>query len=295
MGWGEAFNELGLRIASRAELFAVGATGRSLATAVRGGYLVRVRRDHYALPDVDAAIIQSVRVGGVLGCVSALAAAGVFAFDTTFTHVHLLREASRCRHPHDRFAPLNSRDRDGTELHWRPLIEPEARSEWTVGVVDALAQAAQCQHPWHVIASLDNALFNGLLSLNELDLVFANLPARLQVLRARIDGQAEAGQESVLRMIVLDAGLECQVQVTFPGIGRVDLLVEGRLVLEADSRKYHDGWELHVRDRDRDIDLARRGCMSLRPVYQRTMFRPTDVRDAILQLLAADSRFRVHL
>ena len=91
------------------------------------------------------------------------------------------------------------------------------------------------------------------------------------------------------------AGLHCELQVTVPGVGRVDMIVEGILVLEADSRLAHDGWELHVRDRDRDIDLARQGYMSLRPVYNRTMHYPNDVRDAALNLLAAWNHNRVHI
>ena len=293
MTWHAAYAQLGVRIASRAQLLAVGATGRGLTAAVRGGHLVRARRDHYCLPGTEAAIIQAVRVGGVIGCVSALAARGVFVLDASFTHAHLDREASRCRSPRDRRVPLNSRERDGVELHWSPLLEPA--SDWSVGIADALAQAARCQHPWHAVASIDSALFLKFITPADLDRIFSILPARLQSLRDCVDGRAEAGQESVLRMILREAGLRYEVQPTFPGIGRVDLLVEGRLVLEADSRTAHDGWAPHVRDRDRDLALARLGLMSLRPVYQRTMFGPEGVRDAVLHLLAADSRFRARL
>jgi hypothetical protein len=295
MTWQGAFEQLGVRIASRAELAVAGASGRALTTAVAGGHLIRVRRDHYALPATSRRILEAVRVGGRIACLSALAEAGIFAIDKNFTHVHLGRDASRTRHPRHRFLRLTDRERDGVRTHWSPLLDAEAANEYSIGVPDALAQVLTCQHPWHAIASIDNALFLGAISEGELADVFAHAPERVQHVRDLVDGRAEAGQESVLRMIVRSAGLRCEPQVNIEGVGRVDMVVEGVLVLEADSRLAHDSWELHVRDRDRDIDLARVGYMSLRPVYQRTMLRPDDVRDAVLHLLAVNKHFRVHV
>jgi very-short-patch-repair endonuclease len=295
MYWQAVFDELGVRIASRAQLVLAGASARVLTAAVAGGHLFRLRRDHYALPGTGRHIAEAVRVGGRLGCVSALAEAGLFAADTTFTHVHLDRSASRTRHPRDRFVRLTARERDGLQTHWSALIDPSGASEYSVGIPDALAQVLACQEPWRAVASIDSALFLGAVAEGHLTDVFAHAPARAQPLRALLDGRAESGQESVLRMIVRSAGLDCELQVSIAGVGRVDLVVEGVLVLEADSRLAHDGWELHVRDRDRDLALAQLGYMSLRPVYQRTMYTPDDVRKAILHLLAVNKNFRVHL
>ena len=164
-----------------------------------------------------------------------------------------------------------------------------------MGIRDALAQVVGCQGGRYAIASLDNALFLRAISLTGLHEIFAWLPQHYAPLMTRVDGRAEAGQESILRLLCEDAGLHCEIQVTFAGIGRVDLVVEGLIVVEADSRLAHDGWELHVRDRNRDIDLAMLGLPSLRPAYQRTMYRPQDVLEAVLGLLAAVGHFRVHV
>lgn len=292
MSWAGAFEELGKTVASRAELRAMGATGRMLTAAVRYNHLVRVRRDHYALPTTERSVQEAVRVGGRLGCLSALAHAGIFVGDARFTHAHVEPGSSRCRNPNNRFLPLNATERDGVELHWTPLVRPEEATEYSVGIVDALAQAVRCQHPWLAIASIDNALFTGAIRDQDIADLFASLPTQYQELRALVDGRAEAGQESVLRMIVRQAGLDCELQVHIAGVGRVDIVVEKCLVLEADSRLAHDGWELHVRDRNRDLDLARRGYASLRPVYQRIMYTPAQVREAIVTLLATNRNYR---
>jgi very-short-patch-repair endonuclease len=278
-----------------ADLIAFGATSHVLTSAVRDGRLIRPRRDHHVLPTIDRHILQSVRVGGRLGCVSALSNLGIFTFDNARTHIHMLESMSRTRSPGSRVVPLTKYNRDGCILHWWPLSDEEGASSHTVGAIDALAQSLRCQDFRYAVASLDNALFLGRIDEADLGRIFAGVPQRYHPLKEQIDGRAEAGQESVLRMIVRETGAHCELQVSIGGVGRVDLLVEGCLVLEADSRLAHEGWERHVADRGRDLVLAAQGYMSLRPAYQHTMNSPQLVREAVLNLLAAANRFRTHI
>ena len=286
MGWAEVFQSLDVRIASRAQLLSSGSSGRGLTAAVRFGHLIRVRRDHYALPATPAQLLHAVRVGGRLGCLSALADLGVFAMEDGFEHIHLAPVASRLRSPRRRDDPLSTENRDGATLHWAPLADPAGAIEHRVGIVDALIQAVRCQHPWHALGSLDNALHLKLIDEHQLTQVFAALPERLQYLRPLVDGRSESGQETVLRCIVRQAGLEFEIQVKFRGVGRVDMLIARRLVVEADSRLAHSRWEDHVKDRTRDLELARRGLMTLRALYKHIMYEPQRVLEAILALLA---------
>ncbi len=295
MGWNEAFGELDLTIASRIELISIGASGRSLTAAVKLGRILRVRRDHYALPKTHSQILQAVRVGGRLTCTSAVESAGVFIRSAQHAHIHLEMGASRLRSPNDRSARLSVGNRAGAVLHWWPLAQPAAGNEYSVGPIDALTHIVHCQPPRFAVAALDSALHLGLISTGELDDVFALLPGRFQCLSSRVDGRSEAGQETILRMIVQDAGLHVDIQVEVGGVGRIDMIVEGVLALEADSRLAHDGWERHVADRWRDLQLAKLHYMSLRPAYQHTMFHPGDVLEAVLGLLSARSRYRAHL
>lgn len=285
MSWDSAFEAYGKRVLSRAELLVFGASTAGLTAAVRGGHLIRARRDHYLLPNTNRHIVEAIRVGGRLACVSALNAAGIFALDSSKTHVHLAHTMSRSRSPQDRRVPLTKANRGGTRLHWRPLIENDG-TEFSVGIRDALAQSLRCQQPVHALASIDNALNLGRITEGDLGVVFGDAPSRLRHLRAQVDGRAESGQETVLRRIIAEAGLGFEPQVTFRGVGRVDFVVAGCLVVEADSREAHDGWEKHIADRGRDLALAGLGYMSLRPAYQHTMQHPAFVRDAILKLVA---------
>ena len=292
MTWQEAFDNYGLTIARRSDLIAAGATAHALTSAVRGGHLIRVRRDHYAMPGTGDHIQQAVRVGGRLGCISALRMFEIFAFDNHRPHIHLARETSRPRCPEGRARPLSPLHRQRIDLHWSTLIDPRDGNEFSVGIRDALVQSVRCQRTEHAIASIDNALYTNKISEVGLSEVFSFLPARFAPLQPLVDRRAESGQETVLRLIMMRAGLQVELQVNIDRVGRVDMIVEGILVLEADSRLAHDGWELHVRDRNRDLDLGRIGYMSLRPAYQRTMFHPLDVRDSVLGLLRSWNNYR---
>jgi len=158
-------------------------------------------------------------------------------------------------------------------------------SEYCVGVKDALVQIIRCQEPRFALAALDLALHERRIRPRDLDAIFARVPAAQQSLRAQINPRSEAGQESVLRQLILDAGLRCEIQVSIDGVGRVDFLVDGRVVVEADSQGFHKEWEQHVRDRTRDLLLAERGYLTLRVLYQHIMFEPETVVAAIRRLV----------
>ncbi|TFD81994.1 endonuclease domain-containing protein [Cryobacterium fucosi] len=280
-----AFDFGSRRIVSRRDLLDAGLTGSQITFLVRSDRLLRVRRDHYAAPDTDRHTVEAVRVGGRLACVSAARELGIFAFETRFTHLHVVRDASRLRCARSRSDRLNAVPRDGVEVHWWPLIEPEDGTEFCVGARDALSQLIQCQPGHFALAALDTALHEGRVFASEIEDIFANVPAKYRSLRGQIDARADAGQETVLRRLVLEAGFRCDIQVPIGGVGRVDLLVEGCVVVEADSYAHHKSWEQHIRDRTRDRILAQQGYVTLRVLYQDIMFDPAAVVSAIAALV----------
>ena len=295
MTWAEYFRVHNVQIAETEALNAAGANWRVLRAAVDSGYLVRARRGHYALPDTDAHVLEAVRLGGRLACVSALANSGIFTLDSTFAHIHLDSTASRLRAPHDRFHQLTAQNRDGVELHWGQLLDPAGGSESRVGLADAVVQVFRCQEPRFAIASLDNALYQRLLTAQAVPRIFAALPAEFQSLRPLIDCRSESGQETVLRLVITESGFHVEIQVWIGGVGRVDMIVEGRIVVEADSRQFHDGWGAHARDRTRDCDLAMLGYLTLRVLYRDIIHHPERVIAAITGLLAATSHYRTFI
>ncbi|MEV5072332.1 DUF559 domain-containing protein [Microbacterium sp. LMI12-1-1.1] len=274
---------------TRADLFADGMTRRGITAAVRAGDLIRARRDRYLAPDAPDAVVRAVRVGGRLTCVSLLQLLGVFVLANSSLHVHLTAQSSRLRSPHDRRKLLSRRRRHGTCLHWTSLPEQPGAAT-CVGIVAALAHAVRCQAPGAAVASIDSALNKGLMAVDQVSDIFDLLPSRYGVLRGLIDGRAQSGPETLVRLMVRKLGSTAEPQVEFDGVGFVDMVVDGWLVIECDSKAHHSDWEQQLTDYRRDLKLAQRGLVVLRLAAEDIMYDPDSVFLAVRGVLAARSR-----
>lgn len=266
---------------TRADLFAEGHTRRSIQSAVRTGALIHVRRDRYLTADAHEVVARAVRVGGRLTCLSLLALLGVFVLENRDLHVHVHPGDSRLRDPMDR----RRRRASGVVVHWNKLIE-SVGAACTVDIVDAAAHAIRCQPPRAAVATLDSLLNKGLITRALLREILRTLPPRFAVLEQLVDGRAESGTETLVRLIARTLGCEIKLQVVFDGIGRVDLLLDGWLVVECDSKAHHSEWAQQQRDRDRDLALAALGYTTLRLTATAIMNRPDEVLAALRGILA---------
>lgn len=266
---------------SRGDLFAEGWSGRAIASAVAGGFLIRARNGVYLLPHDDEGSRIAARVGGRLTCVSELARLGVFVLDKRLRHVHVAPTASRgqARMP-----------REPVRRHWDRLArQPHPRS-CSVEPFDALLHAVRCQEPRAAVATLDSAVRLGMIGEHELGELFRRLPRRYRILRRLIDARAESGPESLVRLMLRRLGCRFELQVRIAGVGRVDLLVAGWLIIECDSEAHHGGWEERKRDLRRDQEAAKLGYVTYRPIAEDVMWHPDDVFAALKGLLARNRR-----
>lgn len=272
-----------------AELSAAGMSRRELGRALESGRLLRVRKGHYVRGDAPEALVRAATIGGRIGCVSLLALHGVFVFDAEPLHVHMEPGDSRMRTPFGGSSLAARGARQGVVLHWQRLREPPASG--SVDIVDAVIHSVRCQPPRHAIATLDSVLNRGLMTPDELTDALGALPARYRVLRGLVDGRAQAGTESLVRLMLRASGYRVDVQVHLAGAGRLDLLVDGWLVVECDSRQFHSSWEQRRIDYRRDLAAARRGWCVLRLLAEDILHHPDQVLAALRGLL--DAR-RVH-
>ncbi|MFC7788001.1 endonuclease domain-containing protein [Microbacterium sp. MAHUQ-60] len=260
---------LQIQILTRDELRIAGLRARDITAGVRAGRLRRLRRGVYVVGEVPDEIAAAVRAGGRLTCLSLLRMIGVFVFERPPLHVHMPPHLSRSRH----------RRPAGATLHWggcRGDGRPHAVSVW-----DAVRQSIRCQRPREAIATLDSVMHHGLLTRAQVEEIFRTLPARFQALLRLVDPSAESGPESFMRLLLRALGLSFETQVKVPGVGRVDFRVEGWLIIECDSREFHEGWGKQVEDRRRDLEATRRGYITIRPLASDIFHRPDDVRMAV--------------
>lgn len=253
-----------------ADLSAEGLGRRAIACAVAAGVLRRVRKGIYLRADATDEVVAAAVAGGLVTCVSALTALGVFVLASNRVHIHFARSARK-----------RAVARRSAHWHWTPLLRTPHPRATMVEIVDALVHATNCQTPRAAVASLDSALHLGLITEDDLDEVFSRVVPRKRGLRRFVDGRAESGPETIVRMIALMLGFSVDVQVVVRGVGRVDLVLDGWLVVECDSEAFHSGWGSQKRDRRRDAALAARGMVSYRPIAEDIMYDPDAVIDAL--------------
>jgi very-short-patch-repair endonuclease len=275
--------------ATRADLLACMTRGR-LVAAVAAGELIRARRDHYVSSAAPAAVVEAVRVGGRVACLSLLQLLGVFVHTNSVTHIHIPRGSSRLRSPKRRDRRITDRRSRRVRLHWRPLLRAEDATSACVGVLDALVHAVRCQPARYAVATLDSALNKGLVTPEQLVEGFAALPRRFAVVLRLVDGRAQSGPETLVRLIARSLGCTVDLQVAFDDVGYVDLLLDGWLVVECDGKEFHESWEQQVKDRARDLALAKLGYCTIRFTGAQILYRADEVAAALRGLVATRRR-----
>ncbi|WP_164743417.1 type IV toxin-antitoxin system AbiEi family antitoxin domain-containing protein [Microbacterium sulfonylureivorans] len=244
---------------------------------VEAGELVRLRNGRYVRRGACDALVRAGRIGGRLDCVSLLGAIGVFVVDRSILHVQFERGTSRL--------PVRPA---ATVAHWRR--SRRARAALTADLIEALAQSVRCQAPRDAVATLDSAWHQGLIDESDLAAVFARLPERYRPLRSLLDPRSESGPESLMRLILRGLGCSFDVQVEIAGVGRVDFVVDGWLIIECDSKAHHEGWDAQRRDRRRDIAAARAGYTTIRPLAEDILFHREQTLDDVKSILAHGPR-----
>ncbi|MEO6943457.1 MAG: DUF559 domain-containing protein [Lacisediminihabitans sp.] len=276
-------------LAATHELYARGWTKRSLAVAVAHGAILRVRQGWYTVPITSEIEREGVRVGGRLGCVSGARLFGLSVRTSSHIHVSVVPHTARLRSRTDQRARLATVTSPGVVVHWNDRDATGTR--FVLGVRECLKQMALCQSPEWVVAAADSALRARLLTVSEwLDDIRA-LPRRLRRLLSRVDARAESITESVTRFRLEQLGLEPRLQVSIRGVGRVDMLIGERLVIEVDGYAYHSDPDAFEADRRRDARLSERGYRVLRFSYKQVLSHWSEVRAAITAAVARGDHF----
>ena len=263
--------------ATTAELAADGAGRGLVRSAVRRGLVTDLGRGAVALPGTDPDLVAAVRTRSWLTCTSALVRWGVpVLVAPAVPHLASARHRAEPRISWHRLRDPVPRDRGP---------DPRTRS---LDPVTAVAHATRCLPRRDALVVVDAALRQRLVTRGELRAAVSRWdPGGAGWVLDHADDRAESVLESVLRFLLLQAGLRCfEPQVRLPGVGRVDLLLEGWLVLEADGRAHHSDRADFLRDRDRLAGAGAGGHVTLRFGYEDLVNRP----DRVVKVIRATRR-----
>lgn len=260
-------------VARSAQLLHAGFSRRDLLRLRESG-ASQPRRGVFVLPGGDEDYQAAIRHNGRLSCASAAAHYGLWLRHPP-SQLHLA-----CNHGHGSgFVRHRTVRFDG-----HPFVPVAA-------VEDVALHALGCLPPPASTAMATSAIrLHGVSP----ELLARQLRAdrsgtALRALR-ELDMRAESIVEVDAQHLFRSNGIEYEAQVFLPGIGRVDFLLDGFLIVEIDGFAFHSNRQDMLRDRNRNNTSAVNGYAVLRYMPEHVWFSPDQVMAEIRAVLAARHR-----
>lgn len=254
-------------IARGAQLQQLGFSRQTLSREVQRGSIDRIRAGVFALPSIEPDVRSAAAHGGALTCTSVLRAAGVWVLPSS-SAPHVWIVSGRRAHAHPGCCCVAHHHRGASILGRVPVEQ-------------ALLHLRHCAGDEAFFAAYESAWRLRLLDGPARRRIRDALPrsARWLVDLARND--ADSGLESLLRLRLHIVGIELRCQVTIDGVGRVDFVIAGVVIIETDGKANHDTPALRHKDLVRDAAASRRGYETLRFDYAQVVHDWPTVLSAI--------------
>ncbi|MFW2512933.1 endonuclease domain-containing protein [Demequina sp. SO4-13] len=248
-----ALNVLG-GAARRHQLRGLGVTDEQIRAAVRSEAVLRPHRGCYALAGADSLVIRARVMSARLTCASAARLLGLPLIQAV-DGVHLAI-------PHDRGLVVDDARRRDREVHHRTRSPSDQAP--LCRAVDIVDHLGKCANALTQLGALDAALAMGAMTEDEIDRFSTTPCVRREWLRAHCDVRTGSPAETAARVELTRSGFDLTSQVQIDGVGRVDFVVNGTLVVEIDGETYHSDRQAFAEDRRRDRALATLGMPILR-------------------------------
>ncbi|MCQ1953119.1 endonuclease domain-containing protein [Arthrobacter sp. zg-Y238] len=259
----EAFLLTRYGVASYGTLTANGFPRRTIDQALHTGIVRRVARGTIALPQADARLVHAPRSQTSLTCISAADILGWWLLTPPET-VHVRCDAARS-------IPGAIVHRGQRSAH--RLIAPPRQ---------ILQDAFRCLPRLDALVMAESAVVTSAVGLQGLQEEFSGQQDwQVRALLGTIRRSTASPLEVCARFHLLNAGLRVETEVALPGIGRVDLLVDGWLIIEIDGFAFHSSREHYRADRRRWNASAAGGWITLRITAELVLHRPEEFVDLV--------------
>lgn len=244
--------------------------------SVKSGNLIPVKRGWYAVPGANQNVIRALKIGGRLGCLSALKEYGVWVPQTDRDlHVVLGKNAA--------IPKLES-----TVFHRYDFL-PETVA---FSVEDCLRQVMRHHDPETGLIVLESAVQKSLVTPFWAQMLIKELPSKKQRIYRFFDPSSQSGSETRVRLFFQRRGVKVHSQHKTSG-GWVDMLVGQSWIIECDSRAFHDNKTNHNIDCHRDLSNFSAGFVTTLLSYPQIWFEWEDVKPQLLGILRKKEHLRL--
>lgn len=262
-------------VARLAHLRRAGFSRREVGRAVSAGLMLNGRHGVYRLPLANADFVRAYEVNAAVTCVSA---AGHYALWTLQAPSQPHLAACHRRLPRGILAHRFS----GNISTMLPPVLP---------LKDVLLHALQCLPELEALVMVECAYSHGEIDLDFLRrLLPGTRNGRARAVLDLVERGSDSLLETVARVLFRRHGFDVQTQVYLQGIGYVDFLLNGCLIVEIDGVGFHLNKPQFKKDIRRNNVGAASGYRVLRYLYEDVVHRPDEMLEQIRQALATPPR-----
>lgn len=272
-----------VHVRTRRQLEEAGIGRRRIETMLEQGTLERLGGGFYGTHLTPPGIRAALHRGNRLTCTDALELYGFWVPRQRGSH-----EARRRVGPSG--GDSSATGVSGVVLH-APVLRSWPDEHPVLPLLVALEHAVHCLDADHAAVVLESGLNRRLISADQAREVCRSLSRKKRRQIFPLSQTAESGTETVVRRALLRRGFPVRAQVVIPGVGRVDLLVGEKLIIECDSVAHHSDPRKYSEDRGRDLAARRRGYTVLRLTYENVMVTwERSLQDLLVMLRRGDHR-----
>ncbi len=260
-------------------LRALGISEHALRTGLASGRVTAAGSGGYALLDAEPAIAAAVSLCGVVSHASAAQLHGLELY--VLPQIIEVTVGRGCR---QRMA--------GTRVYAADLAPEDVEINQPLTTVRrTVRDCARSMPLLPGVVLLDGVVRDERLGMAELHVMANSARGRgsgpLRRAVAYVDALAGSRLETIMRLLLeLLPGVTWETQVWIRGIGPVDFLINGWLVIEPDGFQFHSNRAHYRRDRRRGNGLAEGNFVQLRFTYEDLMFHRWAVLRQIARVLA---------
>ena len=233
-----------------------------IRAAIASGAIVVLRRGLVGTPNADPVLRAALMPGGLLTCVSAAKELGLWTLKDP-GQVHVWTHNGRHAGPFVK--------------HRGQLLAERGPGNY-VAVLDCVLHAIRCRPRLEALVIAESAVRRKAVTRDQL---LELLPGKRNGVRREvvcgIGDDADSPLEVIARDLFRTAGLHVETQVQIRGLGRVDMIVEGCLIVELDGFDFHWDRASFRKDRKRNNAGVLSGYPTLRYVFEDLVFTPEKV------------------
>lgn len=241
--------------------------------------LQSIRRGIYVGPGACDVVRTAAAHGGGICCETAARHLGVWVLEDHGVHVWMHENRHQYAH---------TVDECGCVPHWD--AGPATSAFATPSVQRILRQIYGCRGAEAFFVALESARRKNLISRRGLNWLRRKVDSRGKDLIDFSRSDADSGLESLVRLRLRHHGWDVRTQMQIFTTGRVDLVIDDWLIVEADGKDNHDDEPHRHKDLVRDANSAIWGYLTLRFDYAMIVHDWETVEAAIVAVMSRRAR-----